>query len=245
MLVPVLVMTTFYTNGVIFYLISEGGLEISKGIAVGISFGVFPLSIIALVVVLLSLCLLFKWIVIGNFHKLKSKGLLACDSVHVLKWTICNSLVHGASRFPLELLEEFWLTATFWKLMGAKIGKNTLLDPNVLIFEADLLEIGDNCRIEEETTLLCHKFNDGGLKLGNIVVPSSCVLHARSVVFPGSEISDIGTTVHALTPVNPGETLTAGYWQGCPAERVEPLPDITQRSTLMTSRAPTSTIDIV
>jgi UDP-3-O-[3-hydroxymyristoyl] glucosamine N-acyltransferase len=43
--------------------------------------------------------------------------------------------------------------------MGAKIGTNTLIDPNVLIYEADLLEIGDNCRIEEETTLLCHKFN--------------------------------------------------------------------------------------
>ena len=217
----VLITVVFYVNGVVFYLFSEGDFEKSKSIAVGISFGIFTLSIIALVVVLLSICLLTKWILIGDFHKLKSRGLIACDSLHMLKWSVCNLIVQGVSEFPLMLLDEFWLTATFWKLMGAKIGKNTLIDPNVLIFEADLLEIGDDCRIEEETTLLCHKFNEGGLKLGNIAIPSTSSLHARSVIFPESKILDLGTTVHALTPVNPGETLTAGHWRGSPPERIE------------------------
>jgi len=123
--------------------------------------------------------------------------------------------------------------------MGAKIGTNTLIDPNVLIYEADLLEIGDNCRIEEETTLLCHKFNDGGLKLDKICIPSSCSLHARSVVSPESKITELGTTVHPLTPVNPGETLSIGHWQGSPPERVEMRTNAGMMSTSLGSTTST------
>jgi len=241
-LVAVLVMTSFYANGVIFSL--------SKNAAFGVSFGVFPLSVIAMVVVLLSLCLLIKWTVIRNFGRLQSKGLIAVDTWHAFRWGLCNGIIREACDFPLKLIDEFWLTATFWKLMGAKIGQNTLIDPNVLIYEADLLEIGDNCRIEEESTLLCHKFNDGGLKLDNIVVPSKCSLQTRCAVFPGSQINDENVTLLPLTALNPGETVSAGYWQGSPAERVSSttgklVPGITRRSTLLTKRSSISAVDIV
>ena len=128
--------------------------------------------------------------------------------------------------------------------MGAKIGKKTLIDPNVLLFEADLLEIGDNCRIEEETTLLCHKFNDGGLKLDRIDVPSSCSLQTRSIVFPGSKICDEHVTMLPLTCLHPGEKLSKGHWQGNPAEKItieekdlELMTGVARRSTMLTQRA--------
>jgi len=248
--VVAVILAAFYANGAIFHHIYSGDFSLSTNAAFGVSFGVFPLSVVALVVVLLSTCLLIKWIVIGNFSSLQSHGLIAVDSWHSFKWGMCNQMIHEACAFPLELLDEFWLTATFWKLMGAKIGQNTLMDPNVLLYEADLLEIGDNCRIEEESTLLCHKFNDGGLKLDRIVVPSSCSLQARSVVFPGGEICDENVTMLPLTPLNPGEKLSTGYWQGSPAERVSIktgslLPGVTRRSTMLLQRASISANDIV
>eukprot|EP00984_Skeletonema_dohrnii_P021155 scaffold10495_cov97-Skeletonema_dohrnii-CCMP3373.AAC.2 len=244
------IMAAFYANGAIFHHIMYGDFFLSTNAAFGVSLVVFPLSVVALVLVLLSTCLLIKWIVIGNFSSLQSHGLIAVDSWHSFKWGMCNQMIHEACAFPLELLDEFWLTATFWKLMGAKIGQNTLMDPNVLLYEADLLEIGDNCRIEEESTLLCHKFNDGGLKLDRIVVPSSCSLQARSVVFPGGEICDENVTMLPLTPLNPGEKLSTGYWQGSPAERVSIktgslLPGVTRRSTMLLQRASISANDIV
>ena len=177
---------------------------------------------------------------------------MAVDSWDVFRWWIANILIlHIASPLVLQLIDEFWLTATFWKMMGAKIGTNTRIDPDVLLFEVDLLEIGDNCRIEEMATLLCHRFNDGGLKLERIVIPSNSYIQNRAVIFPGSEVSEEHVTMLPLTPLNPGEKLTAGHWQGSPAERVsiktgKLLPGTaTRRSTMLSERSTISVSGIV
>jgi hypothetical protein len=164
---------------------------------------------------------------------------------------IANQLIHTAAPFILQLIDEFWLTATFWKMMGATIGTNTRIDPNVLLLEVDLLEIGDNCRVEEEATLLCHRFNDGGLKLERMVIPSNSYIQNRAVILPGSEVSEEHVTMLPLTPLNPGEKLTAGHWQGSPAERVsiktgKLLPGAaTRRSTMLSKRSTISVSGIV
>ena len=104
--------------------------------------------------------------------------------------------------------------------MGARIGKQTKIDPDVLLLEVDLLEIGDNCRIEEEATLLCHKFNNGGLEVAPIVIPSKTYVGSRAVILPGSKMLCENITIHPLTPVNEGQELTAGNWRGSPAGKV-------------------------
>jgi acetyltransferase-like isoleucine patch superfamily enzyme len=60
---------------------------------------------------------------------------------------------------------------------------------DVLAFEADLLT-SDDCQIREGVTILCHKFNNGGLEFGPIVIPSKTCIGARAVVLPGSKILD-------------------------------------------------------
>ena len=249
-MVALLTLTTFYSNGIIFERFFYNDRGYGKAAVLGLSFVTLPLCLLALVGILLVMCLVVKWILIGNFKRLQTKGLMAVDSWGAFRWLIANEMIHTACELPLGLINEFWLTATFWKLMGAKIGKNTLIDPNVLIFEADLLKIGDNCRIEEEVTLLSHKFNDGGLKLDRIVIPNSTYIQTRAVIFAGSEIIDEYVTMLPLTPLNPGEKLTAGHWQGSPAERVNIktgnlLPNVvTQRTSLMSQRTSMSMNDI-
>ena len=213
---------------------------------------ILPLSLLVLVVVCLTLGLAIKWIVIGDFKRFQSKlGLIPVDSWKVFRWLIANQLIHTVSTPILHLIDEFWLTAAFWKMMGAKIGTNTRIDPDVILFEVDLLEIGDNCRVEEEATLLCHRFNDGGLKLERIVIPSNAYIQNRAVIFPGSEISEEHVTMLPLTPLNPGEKLTAGHWQGSPAERVNiktgkilPMAQA-RRSALLSERTSISVNNIV
>ena len=245
-----LTLAAFYSNGIVFWRFFYNNRGRSKAAVFGFSIVTLPLSLLSLVVILLVMCLFVKWIAICNFKRLQAKGLMAVDSWVVSRWIIANQMIHTACQLPLQLLDEFWLTATFWKLMGANIGKNTLIDPDVLFFEVDLLKIGDNCRIEEQATLLCHKFNDGGLKLDRIVIPSSTYIQARAVIFPGSEIGNENVTMLPLTPLNPGEKLTAGHWQGSPAERVNIktgkllLNVVTRRSTLMSQRSSMSINDI-
>ncbi|KAL7490655.1 hypothetical protein ACHAWT_000207 [Skeletonema menzelii] len=250
-IVIILTLSAFYANGVVFWRFFYCDCYLGNGAAIGISFVIFPLSLLALVLVCLALCLAIKWIVIGNFERFQSKGLIAVDSWDVFRWMVANQLIHTASPFVLQLIDEFWLTALFWKMMGAKIGTNTRIDPDVLLLEVDLLEIGDNCRVEEEATLLCHRFNDGGLKLERIVIPSNSYIQNRAVILPGSEVRDEHVTMLPLTPLNPGEKVTAGHWQGSPAERVniktgKPLPmAATRRSTLLTERTSISVRGIV
>ena len=244
-------LSAFYANGAVFWRFFYCECYLGKGGAIGISFLILPLSLLVLVVVCLTLSLAIKWVVIGNFKRFQSKGLIPVDSWEVFRWMIANQLIHTASPFVLQLIDEFWLTATFWKMMGAKIGTNTRIDPDVLLLEVDLLEIGDNCRIEEEATLLCHRFNEGGLKLERIVIPSNSYIQNRAVIFPGSEVSEEHVTMLPLTPLNPGEKLTAGHWQGSPAERVNiktgkilPMAQ-TRRSTMLSERTSISVNGIV
>jgi len=208
------------SNGALFWWIVRHSFLSSRSAAVGISLVMFPASLIALVVVLLSLCLVFKLIIIGNYKRFVSLGVLAVDSWPAFRWLISNMVVCSISALPLQLIDEYWLTATFWKMMGATIGSDTKIDPNVLLLEVDVLEVGDNCRIEEEATLLCHKFNNGGAEISPIVLPSNTYVGTRAVILPGSEIVDKFVSIGPLTPLNPGEKLTAGYWQGSPAEKV-------------------------
>ena len=113
------------------------------------------------------------------------------DSWQCFRWALVNNLIHSGCSIPLICVNEFWLTVLFcWKMMGASIGKRTMIKPEVLLLEADLLEIGDDCHIEEEATLMCHKFNNGALELGKVVIPSKTYVGNRAVIFPGSKILD-------------------------------------------------------
>ena len=126
-----------------------------------------------------------------------------------------------ACCLPLELVNAFWFTALFWKLMGAKVGKRTMIYSNVLALEADLLDIGDDCQIREEVTLLCHKFSNGGLEFGPVVIPSKTFIGACAVILPGSKICDENVEIMSLTHVLPNEELTAGMWHGSPAQKAD------------------------
>ena len=46
-----------------------------------------------------------------------------------------------------------------------------MFDTRVLILEADYLKIGNECRIEDMATLLCHKFSNGRLEILPIELP--------------------------------------------------------------------------
>jgi bifunctional N-acetylglucosamine-1-phosphate-uridyltransferase/glucosamine-1-phosphate-acetyltransferase GlmU-like protein len=163
-----------------------------------------------------------KWLLVGNFQKFhRQGGVMSVDSWICFRWETANAFVHMTSSLPLQLVDEFWLTAIFWKMMGASIGKRTMIDPAVLAFEADLLAIGDDCQIREGVTLLCHKFNNGGLEFGPVVIPSKTCIGARAVVLPGSKILDENVEIMPLTHVLPSEELTVGTWHGSPAEKVD------------------------
>lgn len=215
-LVEVPISIALYSNICIHWLVEQ-----SHSITFRVLLFSLPTSMVLLVTWLLGICLVVKYIVIGNYKRLSEKGLVAVDSWVCFRWGISNQFISTASASILHFVDEFWLTAFFWKMMGAKIGKKTKIQPDVLLLEADLIEIGDRCWIEKEVTVLCHKFSNGGLELDYIRIPSNTYIGARAIVLPGSEIIDQNVMIMPLTPIIPGEQVTAGVWQGSPAEKID------------------------
>ena len=79
-IVLILTLSAFYANGVVFWRFFYCECYLGKGGAIGISFVIFPLSLLVLVVVCLTLSLAIKWTVIGDFKRFQSKGLMTVDS---------------------------------------------------------------------------------------------------------------------------------------------------------------------
>jgi non-ribosomal peptide synthetase-like protein len=211
------ILAVFYSNAYIF-----GRVESAYSIktSMWVSFICLPLSFLLIVAWMLFFSILAKWVLLGNTKRLNhNNGIMNADSRACFWWKLSNILVHMLCAIPLQVVNEFWLTRIFWKFMGAKVGKGSKIDPDVLLFEGDLLEIGDNCRIEEEATLLCHKFSNGGLELAPVIIPSKTFVGSRAVILPGCKFMDEGICIKPLTHVLPSEELTAGTWHGSPAEK--------------------------
>ncbi|KAL7448527.1 hypothetical protein ACHAWC_001681, partial [Mediolabrus comicus] len=86
-IVLILTLSAFYANGIVFWKFYYCDCDLGNSAAIGISFVILPLSLLAWVVVCLTLSLVIKWIIIGNFKKFQSKGLMAVDSWDVFRWT--------------------------------------------------------------------------------------------------------------------------------------------------------------
>ena len=195
--------------------------EWSISIALLVLISTLPIVIILLIAMNLLISITVKKVMIGNFSSfLKDGEKLPIYSMKVLRWKLANYFIHSFCQASLEMVNEFWVTRTFWSLMGASIGKNTMIDSNVLLFEADLLKIGENCRIENMATLLNHKFNNGGLEMRRIDVPDNSFVGAKAVILPGSKINGKNVRIMPLTHVMEGEITTNGVWHGSPAEKV-------------------------
>jgi len=183
---------------------------------------IFPFMVVFVCGLLLFISFGIKALCIGNFKTFLRKGEVAdMNSGKLLRWKISNLLISSTCRIPLLVINEFWVTRAFWTLMGAKIGTNTMIDPDVLLFEADMLDIGDECRIEEMATLLCHKFNQGNLEMEPISIPNNTIIRSHAVILPGSKITGKRVKIMPLTHVLPGEDLTDGVWHGSPAESID------------------------
>jgi len=215
LLVELLALIALYSNSLIWICLNNHPLHIR----IGVTLVALPLALASFAASQLLICLLVKKLLIGNYRQLQAKGVISVDSWDAFRWGLSNMLIHEACGTSLALVNEYWLTNLFWKMMGATIGEHTKIDPDVLLLEVDMLTIGDHCRVEDEATLLCHKFNKGGLEISPIVLPSHTRVGPRAVILPDSKILDEHIIIEALTPIIPGEELTAGTWRGSPAEK--------------------------
>jgi hypothetical protein len=103
-------------------------------------------------------------------------------------------------------------------LMGAVVGKNLAFSGKV--FNADLLELGNNVLIGEDAFLTGHLQHANKFILGKIQIGSDVTIGMRSLILPDVEIGDrVIIASHAVvkigTKIPPDE-----IWGGVPAKKI-------------------------
>lgn len=121
---------------------------------------------------------------------------------------------------PLPLMSGTWLLPFYFRLLGAKVGRNVHMMSHQC-YAPDLLVIGDDVCINPDVVLMTHRVEGDELILDPIVLGSNSsigtksVLHGRSRLMPGAHLGE-------LSFLPEGTTVPVGeIWQGSPAAKTE------------------------
>ncbi len=119
-----------------------------------------------------------------------------------------NFLVIYVCRF----LPSLGLKNLLYRAIGMRVGKGASVGLMAMfdIFFPELIELGDNCVIGYNATLLAHEYLVGEWRTGEVRVGKGVMIGANALVLPGVAIGD-GAVVGACSLVNrdvrPGATV--------------------------------------
>ena len=112
-----------------------------------------------------------------------------------------------------QILPELYVYVL--KKLGAKVGKNVKIYG--MIFEPDLLEIGDDSIIGYDALILGHRRTHDKYIMGKIIIGKNYVIGARSVILPNVVIED-NSVIGAQSVVLSGtKVLPNTLYAGTPA----------------------------
>lgn len=140
-----------------------------------------PIISTILFVILVGLCLwpLFialgiaaKWILIGRYKP----GAYPLWGSYYLRWWLATRL---QSLSGLGAFGGTPLAPVMWRIMGAKVGKNCMLQTG-LVSAWDCISIGDDTSIATDTQLPGARIENGYLIIGSVTIGDRCFVGAHS-----------------------------------------------------------------
>lgn len=169
-------------------------------------------SLLAVYPVMLAVAVAIKWLVIGRYKA----GDYPLWGWYFFRWWFVKAIT---ASIPIDYLAGTPLLSLFYRLMGAKIGANVhLATDNCLAY--DLLEIGDDSSVGEESSLAGCTVERGRLRIGPIRVGRRVFIGTRAVVREGAIIED-DARLENLSLLPRGQTVPRGEtWRGSPARKV-------------------------
>ncbi len=177
-------------------------------IALGIAYPIFGFSYLLLILVIKQL--------VGFRSR---EGDYPFVSAYSLKWAFVGSLVGLAKILFLGHLKGMPVLNAFYRGMGAKIGRNVLIN-SCNMFDFDVMTIGDNAFIGGDAVVIGHVGEGGLLKIRPVHIGARCTVGQSSVVFPGATMND-GSVLGALSLLPKGRSLPANtVWGGNPLREI-------------------------
>ncbi|NVN94784.1 MAG: amino acid adenylation domain-containing protein [Bacteroidetes bacterium] len=156
--------------------------------------------------------IIFKWLVIGKIKAGKYK----LWSLYYFRFWIVDKVI-GIT--PASYFTGTPIITNFYRLLGAKIGKNTYINTHTAS-AFDLLTIGSNVSICTDTHIKGYVIKDGYLHIGSIEIEDECFVGTRCCISENTKMEK-NSSLEDLSLLVSGKSIPANEnWQGSPAEKI-------------------------
>ncbi|MBI5150567.1 MAG: hypothetical protein HZA28_07350 [Candidatus Omnitrophica bacterium] len=203
-LVPALVLFLKVWNATLHY----GFLPRIFAIALVISTGYFIFGI-----TLVLLVGLFRMI----FNIRLKEGEYPMYSFEALKWSFCGCLFLMVHYTFIDFILLTPFANLLFRMLGAKLGKNVQFNSKY-VFDASLLEIGDNTVVGGGAIINGHIVERGKLILKKVKIGKNVLLGSHCTIMPGCEIGDRAIIGASAVLLKDSKVAPRDVWFGLPAE---------------------------
>ena len=181
-----------------------------------------PFFIYFVLVVTIFYQLLFSGLVIQLFRIRYEPGLYdyTYNNKMAFRWILVCAL-YTPIRKILEIFPLGGIKNTYYRMLGMKIGKNTLVGG--VIKDPCLTEIGDNVTMGEYAIIYghIHNYEKTTILMDRVKIGNNCVIGAGAIIMPGAVIED-DVKLAAGAVVTKSQILKKGkIYGGIPAKEIK------------------------
>ncbi|MBI3408899.1 MAG: amino acid adenylation domain-containing protein [Planctomycetes bacterium] len=155
-----------------------------------------------------------KWVLIGRW---KAEA-IPIWSLRYFRFWVVKSLVQSA---PVLLFKGTPLYNVYLRLLGAKIGHNSVIQTRVLPVCTDLISIGDNTVLRKHSFVLGYKAQANYIYTGPITIGSDAIVGEASVLDIDTAIGDGGQLGHASSLQSGQRVPHRKRYHGSPAQETQ------------------------
>jgi acetyltransferase-like isoleucine patch superfamily enzyme len=141
------------------------------------------------------------------------EGTYPLSSIQAMKWAFMSSLFLMVHYTFIDFILLTPFANILFRLLGAKLGRNVHFNSK-FVFDATLLEIGDNTVVGGGAIINGHIVERGSLKLRKVKIGSNVLLGSHCTIMPGCQIGDRAIiAAGAIVPkgtIVPPRTVYAG-----------------------------------
>ena len=150
--------------------------------------------------------------------KLK-EGVYSLFSKEALKWAFISSLYLMINYTFIEFVLLTPFANLLFRLLGAKLGKNVQFNSKH-VYDATLLEIGDNTVVGGGAIIIGHIVERGKLKLKKVKIGKNVTIGSHCTIMPGCEIGDNAVIGASAVLLKDTKVESRDVWFGIPASSI-------------------------